>query len=83
MNQLGREILETTDPKIRMMWLACRNPFSQDPDTTLLKKAFDTLEMVVVVDQFSIRVSSRPISFCRIRRCLKSTQSMSVIGTTG
>ncbi|SEA74936.1 molybdopterin guanine dinucleotide-containing S/N-oxide reductases [Desulfuromusa kysingii] len=52
MNQLGREILQTQDPKIRMLWLACRNPFSQDPDTALLKKAFDTLEMVVVVDQF-------------------------------
>lgn len=52
MNQLAREILTTADPKIRMMWLACRNPFSQDPDTAQLKKAFDTLEMVVVVDQF-------------------------------
>ncbi|BCR03168.1 DMSO reductase subunit A [Desulfuromonas versatilis] len=52
MNQLGREILQTQDPQIRMLWLACRNPFSQDPDTALLKKAFDTLEMVVVVDQF-------------------------------
>ena len=52
MNQLAREILQTKDPQIRMLWLACRNPFSQDPDTAMLKKAFDTLEMVVVVDQF-------------------------------
>jgi molybdopterin guanine dinucleotide-containing S/N-oxide reductase-like protein len=52
MNQLAREILQTQNPKLRMMWLACRNPFSQDPDTAQLKKAFDTLEMVVVVDQF-------------------------------
>ncbi len=52
MNQLAREILQTKDPQIRMLWLACRNPFSQDPDTAMLKKAFDSLEMVVVVDQF-------------------------------
>lgn len=52
MNKLAREILETRDPQIRMLWLACRNPFSQDPDTALLTKAFDTLEMVVSVDQF-------------------------------
>ncbi len=52
MNQLAREILRTKNPQLRMLWLACRNPFSQDPDTAQLKKAFDTLEMVVVVDQF-------------------------------
>lgn len=52
MNQLAREILNSADPKLRMLWVACRNPFSQDPDTAQLQKAFDTLEMVVVVDQF-------------------------------
>ena len=50
-NKLGHEIL-AADPPVRMLWVACRNPFSQDPDTALLKKAFDTLETVVVVDQF-------------------------------
>lgn len=52
MNQLAREILNSSDPKLQMLWIACRNPFSQDPDTAQLKKAFDTLDMVVVVDQF-------------------------------
>ena len=35
-----------------MLWNTCRNPFSQDFDRPLLKKAFDRLELVVCVDQF-------------------------------
>ena len=35
-----------------MMWISCKNPFAQDFDRPKLEKAFDTLEMVVSVEQF-------------------------------
>jgi anaerobic selenocysteine-containing dehydrogenase len=51
-NQTARMILETKDPQIRMLWVSCKNPFSQDFDLNMMKEAFKKLEMVVVVDQF-------------------------------
>ena len=51
-NQTARMILETDNPPIRMLWVACKNPFSQDFDLNMMKKAFAELEMVVVVDKF-------------------------------
>lgn len=51
-NKTARAILETNDPPIRMLWVACKNPFSQDFDLNMMKKAFEKLEMVVVVEKF-------------------------------
>ncbi len=51
-NQTARDILNTTDPELRMLWVSCRNPFGQDADVNQLRKAFDKLEMVVTVEQF-------------------------------
>lgn len=51
-NKLAESILTTDEPPIRLLWVACKNPFSQDFDRPKLQKAFDKLEMVVVVDQF-------------------------------
>jgi anaerobic selenocysteine-containing dehydrogenase len=51
-NQTARGILETNDPPVRMLWVSCKNPFSQDFDLNMMKKAFDKLEMVVVADKF-------------------------------
>lgn len=51
-NQTARSILETNDPPVRMLWVACKNPFSQDFDLNMMKKAFEKLEMVVVIDKF-------------------------------
>ena len=51
-NKLAESILTTNEPPIRLLWVACKNPFAQDFDTPKLKRAFDQLEMVVVVDQF-------------------------------
>ncbi len=50
-NKTAREILNS-DPKVRFLWVACKNPFAQDFDRNLLIKAFKSLEMVVVADQF-------------------------------
>lgn len=51
-NKLAESILTTDGPPVRLLWVACKNPFAQDFDRPKLKKAFDTLEMVVVADQF-------------------------------
>ena len=51
-NQTARAILDTDKPPIRLLWVSCKNPFSQDFDLNQMKKAFKKLEMVVVVDQF-------------------------------
>ncbi|WP_027182923.1 molybdopterin-dependent oxidoreductase [Desulfovibrio inopinatus] len=51
-NKTAQVILDTKDPAIKMLWVSCKNPFAQDFDRPKLEKAFDTLEMVVTVDQF-------------------------------
>jgi anaerobic selenocysteine-containing dehydrogenase len=51
-NKTAQNILDTKDPAIRMLWVSCKNPFGQDFDRPKMEKAFDTLEMVVTVDQF-------------------------------
>lgn len=51
-NKTAQVILDTDDPPIRMLWVACKNPFSQDFDRNKMIKAFEKLEMVVTVDQF-------------------------------
>jgi len=51
-NKIAEKILTTDNPPIRLLWVACKNPFAQDFDRPKLKKAFDKLEMVVTVDQF-------------------------------
>ncbi|WP_234832606.1 molybdopterin-dependent oxidoreductase, partial [Salmonella enterica] len=50
--QTAQGILEANDPPVRMLWVACKNPFAQDFDRSKMKKAFEKLEMVVCADQF-------------------------------
>lgn len=51
-NKTARMILETDNPPVRMLWVSCKNPFSQDFDLNMMKKAFNKLEMVVAVEKF-------------------------------
>ncbi|MFV4742129.1 molybdopterin-dependent oxidoreductase [Citrobacter freundii] len=51
-NQTAKGILEANEPPVRMLWVACKNPFAQDFDRSKMEKAFEKLEMVVCVDQF-------------------------------
>lgn len=51
-NKTAQVILDAQDPPVRVLWVSCKNPFSQDFDLNKMKKAFDKLEMVVTVDQF-------------------------------
>jgi anaerobic selenocysteine-containing dehydrogenase len=45
-------ILEATDDPIKMAFVTCGNPLTQVPDTALVKKAFESLDTLVVMDQF-------------------------------
>ena len=49
---LGRQMLETTDPSLRMAWVERGNPVTQNPDTNTVREAFRKLEFRVVVEQF-------------------------------
>ncbi len=51
-NKTAQVILDADDPPIRLLWVSCKNPFSQDFDRNKMLKAFEKLEMVVTVDQF-------------------------------
>lgn len=51
-NNFGAEVLAANDPPIKMLWIACRNPMSQDPETSVVKKAFEAMDFVVTADQF-------------------------------
>ncbi len=52
MAKLGEDILNTTDPEIKMIWVERGNPVTQNPDTNTILKAFRKLEFRVVVEQF-------------------------------
>ncbi len=51
-NKTAQELLDADNPRVRMLWVSCKNPLSQDFDRNKMLKAFNKLEMVVVVDQF-------------------------------
>ncbi|UCG86312.1 MAG: molybdopterin-dependent oxidoreductase [Gemmatimonadota bacterium] len=49
---LGRHMLATRDPPLRMAWVERGNPVTQNPETRTVLEAFRALEFRVVVDQF-------------------------------
>lgn len=52
MARLGKDILDTNDPEIKIIWVERGNPVLQAPDTNSVVKAFKQSEFTVVVDQF-------------------------------
>jgi len=50
--RLGRDVLATRDPPLRMAWVERGNPITQNPETNRVLEAFRSLEFRVVVDQF-------------------------------
>ncbi len=49
---LGKEILSSKDPPIKMIWVERGNPVTQNPDTNTVLKAFRSRDFRVVIDQF-------------------------------
>lgn len=52
MMEQAEEILSAKNPEIKMIFVTCGNPLTQVPDTNVVKKAFSSVETVVVIDQF-------------------------------
>ncbi len=50
--RLGRDMLDQLDPPLKMAWVERGNPLAQNPETTLVRKAFRALDFRVVVEQF-------------------------------
>jgi len=50
--RLGKEMLATTNPALRMAWVERGNPITQNPETNRVLEAFRALDFRVVVDQF-------------------------------
>jgi anaerobic selenocysteine-containing dehydrogenase len=50
--RLGRDMLETRDPELRMIWVERGNPVTQNPETNTVLEAFRRLDFRVAVDQF-------------------------------
>ncbi len=51
-NNFPAEVLAASDPPIKMLWIACRNPISQDPEASVSRKAFEAMGLVVTADLF-------------------------------
>ncbi len=52
MNNFGEEALNLSEYPIELLWIACRNPLSQDPEEGKVKQVFENTDLVVTVDQF-------------------------------
>ena len=50
--RLGREMLETRAPELKMAWVERGNPLTSNPESNTVREAFRALEFRVVVDQF-------------------------------
>ncbi len=50
--RLGRDMLATTGPPLRMAWVERGNPIIQNPETNKVLEAFRGLDFRVVVEQF-------------------------------
>lgn len=52
MNNFGAEVLAANDPPIKMLWIAARNPVAQDPEVSVVKKAFEAMDLVVTAELY-------------------------------
>jgi len=51
-NNFGAEVLNAAEPPIKMLWIACRSPLTQDPEPDMVKKAFEAMDLVVTADMY-------------------------------
>lgn len=52
MATLGKDMLNATNPALKMIWVERGNPLAQNPDTNTVREAFRRLEYRIVVEQF-------------------------------
>lgn len=56
---LGEGILSAQDPPVRAIWVTAGNPVSMLPDAATVARAFESRELVVVVDSFMTDTARR------------------------
>jgi anaerobic selenocysteine-containing dehydrogenase len=59
LNQFPQKALKLEDPPLKFLWVASRNPLSQDLELKLWDKLIDQLEMVVTVDLFMTQTAEK------------------------
>jgi anaerobic selenocysteine-containing dehydrogenase len=52
MAKLGSDMLNTQNPGLKAAWIERGNPILQSPDSVHVKKAIESMEFVIVADQF-------------------------------
>lgn len=52
MPKIGQAILETQDPPIELIFVASGNPVNLNPNSLVVKKAFEGVNFVVMIDHF-------------------------------
>jgi anaerobic selenocysteine-containing dehydrogenase len=50
--QTGRGLLDADDPPVRVAFVSAANPVNQCPNTNLVRRAFQSIDFVVVIDMF-------------------------------
>jgi anaerobic selenocysteine-containing dehydrogenase len=58
-NHFPQEALKLQDPPLKFLWIASRNPLSQDPAVKNWEKLIAQLEMVVTVDLFMSQTAEK------------------------
>ncbi|GHH98111.1 molybdopterin-dependent oxidoreductase [Neobacillus kokaensis] len=48
----AEDVLTAKNPEIKMIVVTCGNPLTQVPDSTVVEKAFSSVETLVVIEQF-------------------------------
>jgi anaerobic selenocysteine-containing dehydrogenase len=58
MAKLGIDILKTTNPVLKAIWIERGNPLLQSPDSQNVRKALEAMDFRVVIDQFMTDTAS-------------------------
>jgi len=58
MAKLGIDMLKTTNPELKAVWIERGNPLLQSPDSQNVRKAIEAMEFKVVIDQFMTDTAS-------------------------
>lgn len=51
-NDFAADLMRAQDPPVKMLWFASRSPFTQDAEPGTLKKAMESVDLVVTCDLF-------------------------------
>ncbi|AXV37844.1 MAG: molybdopterin-dependent oxidoreductase [Methanobacteriaceae archaeon] len=52
MPQIGEAILKTNNPPIKLIFLASGNPVNLNPNSLKVKKAFESVDFIIMIDHF-------------------------------